>query len=199
MPPSLWCVCEYSAAHGSGDGCRSTGAMGEFEDAILSGKAMGLDLANSSSLMEAAILGLRDLKPLSRDGAIKLGLRDLQLFSLDGATRLGLRDLKPLSRDGAARLGLRDRHPPVQPDCAVVVVVCVPNPSGAAQSPNPSPLSSAHGEGAVIAGNRGELLAESRARLGGSRSDFFLVKLCPWSAGASAVAHGEPHGSSILL
>lgn len=114
--PSLCGVCEYSVAQGSGDGCRSTGAVGEFEDAILSGQAIGLDLANSSSRSDAAILGLRDLKPLSRDGAIKLGLRDLQLFSLDGATRLGLRDLKPLSRDGAARLGLRDRHPPVHPD-----------------------------------------------------------------------------------
>lgn len=113
---SLCGVWECSAAHGSGDGCRSTGAIGEFEDAIVSGQAIGFDLANSSSRTDAAILGLRDLKPLSREGAIKLGLRDLQLFSLDGATRLGLRDLKPLSRDGAARLGLRDRHPPIHPD-----------------------------------------------------------------------------------
>jgi len=96
-------------------------------------------------------------------------------------------------------LGLGAAHPPPQPEACVA-----PGVSGAAQSPNPS-FSSAQGDCPEMAGNRGELETERKARGGGSSSDrvdfvgdgglAYLSSVC---VAVAVVVHGEPHGSSIV-
>ena len=107
---------------------------------------------------------------------------------------IGLAPPKSWSREGVAKFGLGAAHPPPQPDCAGAGV------PGAAQSPNPL-SSSAQGDFPKVAGIFGEWERVKKARGGGSRSD--RVDLAGegglLSLSVSAVVHGEPQGSSILL